>query len=430
MTSVTIVTGLLAFFDVFMWKFIIYRRLWEKYKYKGERGFMLTSLAYIFLMGLVLGAISKKLKLPSLIGMIITGILLGPYVFNVLDESILEISTDLRRVALVIILTRAGLSLDIRDLKKVGRPAILICFVPATFEILGVILIAPKLFNVSLLEAAIMGSVLAAVSPAVIVPRMIKLMEEGYGKENSIPQMILAGASVDDVFVIVLFTAFTSLMAGTSVAASDLLQIPISILVGITVGLAVGIVLVNFFKSVHMRDSVKILIILSVSFLLLEMETRLEDIVPMSGLLAIMSMGIAIKQFYGNLAVRISVKYNKLWVGAEVLLFVLVGAIVNLKYVFKAGLIAIVIVLGAMAFRMVGVFVCMLGTKLSTKEKIFCMLAYTPKATVQAAIGGLPLAMGLACGEKVLTLAVLAILITAPFGAICVDQSYKKLLVK
>lgn len=391
---------------------------------------MLTSLAYIFLMGLVLGAVSKKFKLPSLIGMIITGILLGPYVFNVLDKSILGISTDLRRLALVIILTRAGLSLDIKDLKKVGRPAILMCFVPATFEILGVILIAPKLFDVSLLEAAIMGSVLAAVSPAVIVPRMIKLMEEGYGKENSIPQMILAGASVDDVFVIVLFTAFTSLMAGTSVAASDLLQIPISIIVGITVGLAVGIVLVKFFKAFHMRDSVKILIILSVSFWLLEMETRLEDIVPMSGLLGIMSMGIAIKQFYSNLAVRLSVKYNKLWVGAEVLLFVLVGAIVNIEYVFKAGIIAAMIVLGAMAFRMAGVFVCMLGTKLSLKEKIFCMLAYTPKATVQAAIGGLPLAMGLACGEKVLTLAVLAILITAPFGAICVDGSYKKLLAK
>lgn len=391
---------------------------------------MLTSLAYIFLLGLVLGTVANKFKLPSLIGMIITGILLGPYMFNVLDGSILDVSSELRRLALVIILTRAGLSLDIRDLKKVGRPAILMCFVPATLEILGVILIAPKLFDVSILEAAIMGSVLAAVSPAVIVPRMIKLIDEGYGKENSIPQMILAGASVDDVFVIVLFTAFTSLATGSSVDTSDLLQIPISIVVGIVVGMAVGIVLVKFFKAFHMRDSVKILIILSVSFLLLEMETRLEDVLPMSGLLAIMSMGIAIKQFYSKLAVRISVKYNKLWVGAEVLLFVLVGAIVNLDYVFKAGIIAIIIVVGAMVFRMVGVFLCMVGTKLNAKEKIFCMLAYTPKATVQAAIGGLPLAMGLACGEKVLTLAVLAILITAPFGAICVDRSYQKLLRK
>ena len=391
---------------------------------------MLTSLAYIFLLGLVLAAVAKKFKLPSLIGMIITGILLGPYVFNVLDASILGISSELRRLALVIILTRAGLSLDIRDLKQVGRPAVLMCFVPATLEILGVVLIAPKIFDVTILEAAIMGSVLAAVSPAVIVPRMIKLIDEGYGKENSIPQMILAGASVDDVFVIVLFTAFISLATGSKVAASDLLQIPVSIIVGILVGVLVGLILVKGFKVFHMRDSVKVLIILSISFLLLELETRLEDIVPMSGLLAIMSMGIAIKQFYSKLAVRISVKYNKLWVAAEVLLFVLVGAIVNLNYVFKAGMIAIVIVLGAMVFRMVGVFICVLGTKLSIKEKVFCMLAYTPKATVQAAIGGLPLAMGLACGEKVLTLAVLAILITAPFGAICVDRSYQKLLRK
>ena len=391
---------------------------------------MLTSLAYIFLLGLVLAAVAKKFRLPSLIGMIITGILLGPYVFNMLDQSILGISSELRRLALVIILTRAGLSLDIRDLRKVGRPAILMCFVPATLEILGVVLIAPKIFDVTVLEAAIMGSVLAAVSPAVIVPRMIRLIDEGYGTEHSIPQMILAGASVDDVFVIVLFTAFTSLVTGNSVSIMELLQIPISIIVGIIVGVAAGIVLIKFFKAFHMRDSVKILIILSVSFLLLEMETRLEGILPMSGLLAIMSMGIAIKQFYSKLAVRISVKYNKLWVAAEVLLFVLVGAIVNLDYVFKAGVIAIIIVVGAMVFRMVGVLICILGTKLNIKEKIFCMLAYTPKATVQAAIGGLPLAMGLACGEKVLTVAVLAILITAPFGAICVDRSYQKLLRK
>lgn len=389
---------------------------------------MLTSLAYIFLLGLILGSMVNKLKLPSLIGMIITGILLGPYTFNLLDQSILGISSDLRRLALVIILTRAGLSLNISDLKKVGRPAILMCFVPACLEILGVILIAPKLFNVTILEAAIMGSVLAAVSPAVIVPRMIKLIEEGYGKENSIPQMILAGASVDDVFVIVLFTAFTSLAGGERVSALEFAQIPISIILGILVGIATGIVLVKYFKAFHMRDSVKILIILSVSFLLLELETRLEGIVPMSGLLAIMSMGITMKQIYGDLAIRISNKYNKLWVAAEVILFVLVGATVDLNYVKVAGIIAAIVVVGAMIFRMVGVFICMLGTKLNKRERLFCMFAYTPKATVQAAIGGIPLAMGLACGEKVLTLAVLSILITAPFGAICIDRSYKKLL--
>ena len=318
--------------------------------------------------------------------------------------------------------------MDIGDLKRAGRPAVLMCFVPACFEILGVILIAPKLFGMTILEAAILGSVLAAVSPAVIVPRMIKLIEEGYGNSKSIPQMILAGASVDDVFVIVLFTAFTSLATGGDVSAMQFVEIPISIVLGILVGSAAGIILVKFFKKLHMRDSVKILIILSISFLLLEAETRLEGIVPMSGLLAIMSMGIIIRQTYSELAVRISQKYNKLWVAAEVLLFVLVGAIVDLKYVTQAGIIALLIVVGAMVFRMVGVFCCMLGTKLNRKEKLFCMLAYTPKATVQAAIGGLPLAMGLACGQKVLTGAVIAILVTAPFGAICVDRSYKKLL--
>ncbi len=389
---------------------------------------MLTSLAYLFLLGLLLGAVFHKLKLPSLIGMIMAGILLGPYVFNVLDETLLEISPQLRQLALVIILTRAGLSLDIGDLKKVGRPAILMCFVPATLEILGTIFIAPKLFDVTILEAAIMGSVLAAVSPAVIVPRMIKLIDEGYGKAQSIPQMILAGASVDDVFVIVLFTAFTSLAAGGSISVMDFIQIPISIVLGILLGLGVGFVLVKYFRRFHIRDSVKVLIILSVSFLMLECETRLEHIIPVSGLIGIMSMGIIIKQLYGELATRMSVRYNKLWVAAEVILFVLVGAMVNLQYVKIAGVVAIIIVIGAMVCRMIGVWICMSGTKLGRKERLFCMLAYTPKATVQAAIGGMPLAMGLACGEKVLTLAVLSILITAPFGAICMDRSYRRLL--
>ena len=391
---------------------------------------MLTSLAYIFLLGLILGFIAQKMSLPSLIGMIIAGIILGPYGFKLLDTSILDISAALRQLALVIILTRAGLSLNIADLKQVGRPAILMCFVPACLEILGVILIAPKLFNVSILEAAIMGSVLAAVSPAVIVPRMIQLIDEGYGTENSIPQMILAGASVDDVFVIVLFTAFTGLASGERVSGLSFIQIPISIIVGVLVGVAVGILLVKFFKRYHIRDSIKILILLSVSFLLLECETRLKGIIPMSGLLAIMSMGIVMKQIYGELAARISIRYNKLWVAAEVILFVLVGATVNLKYVLVAGILAATIVVVAMIFRMIGVLICMLGTPLNQKERLYCMVAYTPKATVQAAIGGMPLAMGLACGEKVLMLAVLSILITAPFGAIFMDRSYKRLLRK
>lgn len=391
---------------------------------------MLTSLALIFLLGLVLGSIFNKLKLPSLLGMIITGIILSPYVLNLLDPSILSISAELRQIALVIILTRAGLTLDIEDLKKVGRPAVLMCFVPACFEICGVILIATKILNMSILDAAIMGTVIAAVSPAVVVPRMIRLIDEGYGKKHSIPQIILAGASVDDVFVIVLFTAFTSLATGGEVSAMNFIQIPISIIVGIIVGVVAGIILIKIFKIFHMRDSVKVLIILSISFLLLACETRLKGFIPMSGLLAIMSMGVTIYRSYAVLAKRLSVKYNKLWVAAEVILFVLVGATVDVNYALKAGGLSIVVVVGALVVRMVGVFVCLLKTKLTTKERVFCMVGYTPKATVQAAMGGIPLAMGLACGQQVLTVAVLSILITAPFGAICMDNSYKKLLDK
>lgn len=391
---------------------------------------MLRSLALIFLVGLLMGSIFNKLKLPSLLGMIITGMILSPYALNLLDPSIMGISADLRQVALVVILTRAGLSLNIEDLKKVGRPAILMCFVPACFEIVGVILIAVPLLGVSVTEAAIMGSVLAAVSPAVVVPGMLRIMEEGYGVKKSIPQLILAGASVDDVFVIVLFTAFTSIESGGEVSPMSFVQIPISILLGVALGLVCGLALIWFFKKFHMRDSVKLLIFLSISFLLIELQNVLEGIVPISGLLAIMSMGVALYKWYNVLAVRLSSKYNKLWVAAEILLFVLVGATVDLNYVATAGLLSVCVVVFAMMFRMAGVFCCLLKTKLDKKERGFCMVAYTPKATVQAAIGGVPLSMGLACGNQVLALAVIAILITAPFGAICIDKLYKKLLKK
>lgn len=391
---------------------------------------MLTSLALIFLVGLLLGSLFNRLKLPSLLGMIITGMILSPYALNVLDDSILNISADLRQLALVIILTRAGLSLNIKDLKKVGRPAILMCFVPACFEILGVALIAPHFFHFSIIEALIMGSVIAAVSPAVIVPRMLHIMKEGYGKSHSVPQLILAGASVDDVFVIVLFTAFTSLGQGGHVSPISFLQIPLSILLGIIIGLILGFVLVFFFKNIHMRDSIKIIIILSLSFVLIALQEYLKGTVPFSGLLAIMSMGIAIYQKYDILANRLSSKYNSLWVAAEILLFVLVGATVDLTQIHSQGFIAILVVVGALGFRMVGVLFCLIKSKLVKKERIFCMFAYTPKATVQAAIGALPLSMGLACGQSVLTVAVMSILVTAPFGAICVDKLYKKLLSK
>ena len=391
---------------------------------------MLTSLAYIFLLGMFLGCIFKKLRLPSLLGMIATGIILGPYALNLLDSSILGISADLRKLALIIILTRAGLALDIRDLIKVGRPAILMCFVPACFEIIGMVIIAPKLLGISVLEAAIMGAVVAAVSPAVIVPRMLNLMGKKYGTNNSIPQLIMAGASVDDVFVIVMFTAFIGLTQGESISPVSFVQIPISIVMGMAVGVLIGIIMAVSFKKIHIRDSAKVVILLSVSFLMVAAEASLEGIIPFSGLLAVMSIGVALQKKYVVLADRLSSKFSKLWVAAEVLLFVLVGATVDIKYAVDAGAYAILVIFGVLVFRMTGVFLCMLKTKLSLKERLFCMIAYIPKATVQAAIGSIPLSLGLPCGKIVLTVAVLAILITAPLGAFGVDMTYKKLLFK
>lgn len=391
---------------------------------------MLTSIAIILLFGLLVGWIFSKVKLPSLLGMIIVGIVLSPHCLNLVDDSILTISGDLRQIALVIILTRAGLSLNFSDLKKVGRPAILMCFVPACIEMVGTIIFAPLLLDVSILDAAIIGSVMAAVSPAVVVPRMIRLIEDGYGTDKSIPQLILAGASVDDVFVIVVFTALTTLASTGEGSAISFIQIPTSILLGVLLGGVVGTILVWFFKRFHIRDSIKVLIILSVSFLLLELQNRLEGIVPVSGLLAIMSVGIILNQKYDVLAKRLSVKYNKLWLGAEIFLFVLVGIAVDLKYALAAGIVVILLVILALVFRMMGVVISLVKTKLNKKERFFCAVAYTPKATVQAALGTVPLVMGLSCGEIVLTVAVISILITAPFGAICIDNLYKKLLSK
>ena len=391
---------------------------------------MLTSLAFIFLLGLSLGYVFMKLKLPALIGMLLTGIALGPYVLNLLEPSLLSVSVDLRQLALVIILTRAGLALDIKDLMKVGRPALLMCFVPACFEIAGMMLIAPPLLGISLLDAAIMGTVVAAVSPAIIVPKMLHLMDQKYGTSKSIPQLIMAGGSVDDVFVIVMFTAFTGLALGGNISAVSFLQIPVSILSGLVLGVLLGWLLTRYFTRYHMRDSVKVPIILSVSFLLVALERVLKGVLPVSGLLAVMALGATLLKNYEVLALRLSAKFSKLWVGAEILLFVLVGATVDIKYAVGAGLSAVVVILFSLLFRMAGVFVCMIKTQLTLKERVFCMIAYLPKATVQAAIGSLPLAMGLPCGKIVLTVAVLAILIPAPLGAFGIDMTYKRLLEK
>lgn len=397
---------------------------------------MLTSLALIFLVGLCMAAICQKLKLPRIIGMLVTGMVLGPYVLDFLDSSILSISAELRKMALIIILLKAGLSLNLNDLKKVGRPAILLAFVPASFEIVGYVLFAPIFLGISRIDAAVMGAVLAAVSPAVVVPRMVQLMEERYGTKQSIPQMIMAGASCDDIFVIVLFTTFLGMAQGAKVSLLRFVNVPVSIFLGILLGAVIGYVLYRFFETAYkhqnyVRNSTKVILVLGVSFLLTAVEGWLDGKVAVSGLLAVVSMACVLKaKCIPAVSKRLSEKFGKLWIAAEVILFVLVGAAVDLRYTAAAGGFAVLVIFLSLIFRMAGVLVCVLGTGLSWKERLFCAISYLPKATVQAAIGSVPLAVGLGCGKMILSVAVLAILITAPLGALGMDLTYKKLLAR
>ena len=395
---------------------------------------MLTSLALVFLAGLAAAAVCSAIKLPRIIGMLLVGIVLGPHMLNVLDDSILSISSELRQMALIIILLKAGLSLNLSDLRQVGRPAVLLSCLPATCELAGYILLAPYLLGVNRIEAAVMGAVLAAVSPAVVVPRMVFLMENRWGTDKSIPKMLLAGASCDDIYVIVLFTTFTGIAQGGNARAADFLNIPVSVVLGIAVGAAAGYALSRFFEAAfarnHMvRGSVKVIIVLSVSFLLVALETVLKGRIALSGLLAVTSMACMLaRKTTGEVRARLSEKFGKLWIAAELILFVLVGAAVDIRYVSETGLAAVLMVFAALIFRAAGVVLCLAGTKLSRRERLFCVIAYLPKATVQAAIGSVPLAMGLPCGKIVLSVAVLAILITAPLGALGMDAAYRKLL--
>lgn len=397
---------------------------------------MLSSLSLIFLVGLAMGAICQRLKLPRIIGMLVTGIILGPYVLDLLDPSILSISADLRKIALIIILIKAGLSLDISDLKKAGRSAILMSFIPATFEIIGYVIFAPVLLKINRVEAAVMGAVLAAVSPAVVVPRMVNLIEQKYGTQKAIPQMIMAGASCDDIFVIVLFTTFLSMVQGGQVNIINFINIPVSIILGILLGAVTGYAMYLFFETAYarkhyVRNSMKVIIVLGVSFLLVSIESWLEGKISVSGLLAVVSMACVIKMKSTTLvSKRLSEKFGKLWLAAEVMLFVLVGAVVDIRYTLSAGIFAVFMIIIALIFRAVGVLICTVGTNLTWKERAFCVIAYLPKATVQAAIGSVPLAAGLPCGRLVLSVAVLAIIITAPLGAIGIDSTYKKILAK
>ncbi len=397
---------------------------------------MLASLALIFLVGLAMGALCGQLKLPRIIGMLITGIVLGPYVLDFLDPSILSISSELRKIALIIILLKAGLSLDIKDLKKAGRPAVLLSFVPASCEIIGYVLLAPVILGVNTVEAAIMGAVLAAVSPAVVVPRMVMLMEQKYGTKKAIPQMIMAGASCDDIFVIVLFTTFLSMAQGGSAHIMDFVNIPVSIVLGILLGIVFGLILYLFFETSYahkhcVRNSIKVIIVLGCSFLLVSIEGWLENKISVSGLLAVVSMACTLKmKSTAFVSKRLSEKFGKLWIAAEVMLFVLVGAAVDIRYTLSAGFSALLMIIVALLFRTVGVLICTAKTNLTAKERVFCVIAYLPKATVQAAIGSVPLAAGLGCGKIVLSIAVLAIVVTAPLGAIGIENTYKRWLEK
>lgn len=397
---------------------------------------MLESLAIVLLVGLAMGGICKRLKLPGIIGMLVTGVVLGPYVLNALDPSILSISAELRKAALIIILLKAGLTLNLEDLKKAGRPAILLSFLPASFELIGYVLLAPLILGITRIEAAVMGAVLSAVSPAVVVPRMVDLTEKGYGAKKAVPQMIMAGASCDDIFVIVLFTTFLAMASGEKVNLKSFANIPVSIILGIALGAVAGFCLYFFFelfykRGNYIRNSTKVIVILGVSFLLVTIENRLADKVAISGLLAVVSMACVLKfKSDENVSARISQKFGKIWIGAEVVLFVLVGAAVDIRYTLEAGAPAVLLIFAALVFRSAGVCISTFKTKLNLKERLFCVISYLPKATVQAAIGSVPLAAGLNCGKTVLSVAVLAIIITAPLGAFCIDSTYKKLLVK
>ena len=397
---------------------------------------MLTSLSFIFLVGLAMAAICQRIRLPRIIGMLLTGIVLGPYVLDLLEPSILSISSELRQMALIIILLKAGLSLNLADLKKVGRPAVMLSCVPASFELLGYVLFAPMILGINRIEAAVMGAVLAAVSPAVVVPRMVKLMETGYGTKKSIPQMILAGASCDDIFVIVLFSTFSGMAQGGSARLMDFTNIPVSIVSGILLGAVAGWLLSLFFETAYakehyVRNSMKVIIVLGVSFLLMSVETWVKPYISVSGMLAVVSMACVLKlRSIKSVSARLSEKFGKLWLAAEVLLFVLVGAAVDIRYTMGAGLAAVLMIFTALIFRTIGVLICLAGTVMDWKERLFCVIAYLPKATVQAAIGSVPMAMGLPCGQIVLSVAVMAILITAPLGALGMDSTFEKLLEK
>jgi NhaP-type Na+/H+ or K+/H+ antiporter len=389
---------------------------------------MIFSIGLILILGFIIGWLLSKIKIPGLVGMIIVGLLIGPYCLGLIDEKILSISTELRQVALVIILTRSGLNLDIDSLKKIGRPAILMSFIPATLEIIGTTLISQLLLEITIFESILLGTVLAAVSPAVVSPRMIKLIEERFGEKHQVPKLILAGSSVDDIYVIVLFYTFLGLVGNNTFDFVSITMIPVTIILGVLLGIIVGLILSYILKKTNFKTAINILIIISSSFLMIGLENMLKDYISISSLLGIMVTGIVLLFRNKEKAKQLSDGYNNLWIFFEIILFVLVGATVDFSYAINNGLIAILILMIGLLFRTLGVLLCLIKTKLTFKERLFTILAYIPKATVQASIGGIALSLGLSCGSIILTVSVISILITAPIGAILIDNLSSKLL--
>ena len=391
---------------------------------------MLTDIAIIFVFGIFMAYIFEKIGLAPIIGMLIAGIIISPNQLNFVSDDIINLSADLRQIALVTILTRAGLALNFDKLKKVGRPAILLSFVPASIEMLGIIIFAKRFFSIDTIDAGILAAVLAAVSPAIVVPRMIKLIDEGYGADKNIPEMILAGASVDDVFVIVFFSSFLALKTGGTLSAMSFLNIPISIITGILLGIVAGKILAIVFEKIKVNDIYKAMIFIGISFLMLRLQNVIEKYLALSALISIMTAGITINRKNTKLSTKLLDSYNRLWKVFELFLFVLVGISVNLAYVREAGFLAVILILIGLIFRMIGVNFSLIKTNLNKNERLFTSFAYLPKATVQAAIGPVALQMGLASGNLILSVSVIAILLTAPLGAILTDKTYKKLLKK
>ena len=392
---------------------------------------MISSLALIFLFSLFVGELFHKVQLPKIIGMLLVGIIIGPYALNLLSPAILNISAELRKIALIIILIKAGLTLELSSLKKASRPAILLSFLPATFEVIAITIFAPIIFNISRLEAALLGAVLGAVSPAVVVPKMTELIENGYGKDKSIPEMILAGASLDDIFVIVLFSSFLSANQSGAIDLLSFASIPISIASGVTLGTLTGLIVSNVFKSYSMASEARTIVVLALAFALTALEELIKAYLPLSSLLAVVAMTATIKlKSSKEVTNEIAKDHSRLWLGAQAILFTLIGAAVDIRYTLNAGYSAILLLFISLLIRSIGVLLALLFTPLNKKERLFTIFAYLPKATVQAAIGGIPLEVGLSCGSLVLSIAVLSILITAPLGAFLMDISYKKLLVK